>query len=114
MSDSKKRSLSARLTQLIPLITLLFLFLPVITCAETFLTLHNSAEQGPDRQASKRSLTIGLNENGDLMMRHRDASLIVAYNPPNDIIDYQERIRIAQRQDNPVISGISIKITLLF
>jgi hypothetical protein len=57
---------------------------------------------------------VGINENGDLMIRRSDISLIVAYNPPNDIIDNQDWIKIAQRFNCPAISGISLKLRLLF
>ena len=127
MSDSENSSFAApalqktfsdRLKQFIPLAALAIVWLPAMASADSLLMLHNEKENSPVReiakQAGKRSVTVGLNENGDLTIRHSDLSLIVAYNPTNDIIDYQERIKIAQRQDCPAISGISLKVSLVF
>jgi len=127
MSDSEKSSfdvLQARntfskwLKQFAPLVSLTILLLPAMACADSFLMLHNGKDTSPShetaKQTIKRSVTVGLNENGDLMIRHSDISLVMAYNPPNDIVDYQERIKIAQRQDCPTINGISLKVSLLF
>jgi hypothetical protein len=114
MSDSERRSFGSFL----PLVALIIFLAPLLAFADPFLMLRNERSISPasetGRQAIKRSVTVGLNENGDLMIRHSDVSLILAYNPPNDIIDYQERIRIARRQDCPTISGISLKVSLLF
>ena len=114
MSDSVKRSFGS----LTHIIALVIIFVPTMVFADPYLMLHNDVNLSPvhvtDRQTDKRSVTVGLNENGDLMIRHSDVSLTVAYNPPTEIIDHQERIRVAQRQDNLAISGISLKISLLF
>jgi len=118
MSDSEKRSCASFLTLLFTIIALAILPTPSIARAEPFLILHNEGIASPAyetvRPAIKHSVTVGLNDNGDLMLRHKDVSLILAYNPPNDIIEPQERLRIAQRQDSPAISGISLKVTVLF
>ena len=115
MSGSEKKTYGLLL---IPIIALTIFLAPSMACSDPFLILHKDGIISPAResgkQAIKRSLTVGLNENGDLTVRRSDVSLILAYNPPNDIIDYQERIRIAQRQDCPAISGISFKVSLLF
>ena len=115
MSDSERRLFGILFT---PVIALTIFWAPLMAFADPFLMLHNEASISPShetgRQAIKRSVTVGLNDNGDLMIRHSDVSLVMAYNPPNDIISYQERIRIAQRQDCPAISGISLKVSLLF
>ena len=118
MSGSERRSFGSLLKQSTPIIALSILLAPSMAFADPFLMSHNeggiSPPQETGRQTIKRSVTVGLNENGDLMIRHSDVSLIVAYNHPNDIIGHQEWIRIVQRQDYPAISGISLKVSLLF
>ena len=97
---------------------LLVLITGSLCCAEEFLVLHNPAHSvtpaAPVRQNVKRPVTVGLNENGDLILRHSEVSVVVAYNPSTDLIEPQERIRMAQRQENPAISGISFKVSFLF
>ena len=118
MSDSESRPYDSLLRRFIHATALIILLAPALACADPYLMLHNEGILYPAHeiggQAIKHSVTVGLNENGDLMIRHSDLSLIVAYNSPNDVIDQQERIRIAQRQDLPVINGISLKVSLLF
>ena len=118
MSDSGRSSFASRLTQLFFIMALICYVAPSIAGAEPFLLLHTAGNPPPihekEGHADKSSVTVGLNENGDLTIRHSDLSLVVAYNPPSDVIDPQERLRMAQRQDCPTISGISIKVSLLF
>lgn len=119
MSNSERRSFGSLLTQFSATIVMLLLVsAPALSWAEPLLLLHSDVQLPPlpaaAVQDAQRSVTVGLNENGDLIVRHRGLSLVVAYNPPNDIIDPMERIRIAQRQECPAISGISLKVSLLF
>lgn len=117
MSGSERRSFGSLLKQFTPIIALLILLAPSVVIADPFLMLHNEGNvpiHEAERPSIRKALSIGLNENGDLVIRHSDVSLIMAYNPPNDIVTPQERIRNAQRQDNPAINGISLKISLLF
>ena len=65
-------------------------------------------------QTVKRTVDVCLNENGDLMVRRGDISLTMAYNPPEEFIEPQERIRIVQRQNCPAIVGISLKVSFMF
>lgn len=115
MSGSEKRSHGLLL---ISIIALTIFLAPSMACSDPFLMLHTDRGLSPAIETGRRitnpSVMVGLNENGDLTIRHSDVSLVLAYNPPNDIIDYQERIRIVQRQDCPAISGISLKVSLLF
>lgn len=115
MSDSEKRSYALLFVSIIALIIFIA---PSIACSDQILMLHTDSCLSPAPEAvkntTKRSLSIGLNENGDLMMSHRDVSLIMAYNPPSEVIDQQERIKNVQKQDCPSISGISLKVSFLF
>lgn len=117
MSGSERRTFCSLLKQLTPIISLLILLAPSVVFADPILMLHNEGNfpiQGAVKQSSKKASTVGLNANGDLVIRHSDVSLIMAYNPPNDIVDPQERIRNAQRLDCPTINGVSLKISFLF
>jgi hypothetical protein len=119
MSDSESRSFGSILRKFAPTITLAVFLVPTTACSDPFLILHNDGTPFPTYettrlQTSKSAVTFGLNDNGDLMIRHNDLSLIVAYNPSDTATDHQERIRIAQKQDIPAINGISLKVSLLF
>jgi len=119
MSDSEKRLFGSSLDRFIASIVMLTFYLtPALSYADPFLLLQHDAGRPPAaiavKDIARPSVTIGLNEHGDLAIRHSDVSLIVAYNPPNNIVDHQERIRIAQRQESPAISGISLTVNLLF
>ncbi len=91
---------------------------PSITNAGSLLLLlHHDVVAPPPvtpRQTPKRSTDIGLNENGDLVIQQQDVSLTMAYSPPDDIVNPQERIRMIQRQNCPSINGISLKVSFLF
>lgn len=106
------------LKQLVPVIAAVIFMAPSIAEAEQLLLLYNAAGYGIvseiAQQAVKRSADICLNENGDLVIRRGGISLVMAYSPPDEIIEPQERIRIVQRQNCPSISGISLKVSFLF
>lgn len=119
MADSEMRTIGSCIKKLISVLALTLCIAPSASAAESLLLLlHNEADNNfvPEivRQTVKRPVDFSLNENGDLVMRHRDISLTLAYSPPNDVIEPQEQLRIAQRQDCPSISGISLKISFLF
>lgn len=118
MSYFERKTIGSFLKQLIPVIALVFFIAPSAINAAPLLLLHNAGgnHSVPEtaQQAVKGPVDICLNENGDLVIRRSDVSLTMAYSPPNEIIEPQERIRIVQRQDCPSISGISLKISFLF
>lgn len=91
---------------------------PTVSHAEKIPLMLEPADRRPVPEITlhtvKRTMDVGLNENGDLMIKRGDVALIMAYNPPEGFIEPQERIRIAQRQDCPSISGISLKASFLF
>jgi len=85
--------------------------------AEPLLLLFNdnsSQTQEILRKVSKQATLVGINKNGDMEVRRGDLSLVVAYNPPSDVIEPQERLRVAQRQDIPTMNGISIRVNFMF
>jgi hypothetical protein len=104
--------------QLISVVSVALFMAPSVTNAEQLLLLYNAGTSlsVPEtaRQTVKRPVDICLNENGDLVIQRGDVSLTMAYSPPDGIIEPQERIRIAQRQNCPSISGISLKVSFLF
>ncbi len=120
MSDSEKNLPAATFTLLIGIIAIPIL-IALASCealAEPFLLFYKSGLTTPSptivQQKSKQPATVGLNDNGDLVIRKSDVSVTIAYNPPAEIVEPQERIRIAQKQENQSISGISLKISLVF
>ncbi|MDD2541796.1 MAG: hypothetical protein PHH28_12245 [Desulfuromonadaceae bacterium] len=119
MSHFKRRTTGLFLTLLISAVTLAICLAPSITNAGSLLLLlHHDVVAPPapatSRQTPKQPIDIGLNENGDLVIQQQDVSLTMAYSPPDDIVDPQERIRMIQRQNCPSISGISLKVSFLF
>lgn len=118
MSDLERKTISPFLKKLISFVMPALLITPSATNAELLLQLHDAWDSHPvpeiSRQAVKRPVEVCLNENGDLEIRRSDVLLTMAYTPPNDIIEPQERLRIAQRQDCPSISGISLKVGFRF
>lgn len=104
------------------------LLLPVLSAALFMVSAAAGAEQfplphtSPDTphvpeitlQSAKRTEDISLNENGDLMMRCGGILLSMACSPPDEFIDPQKRIRIDQRQNNPALIGISLKVSFMF
>jgi len=108
----------ALITKLSALMALVLLMTPSLVSADQLLLMYNSVIRPPvleaDRQTIKRPVDMSLNENGDLVIRRGDVSLTVAYSPPDEVIEPQERIRIAQRQNCPSMSGISLKVSFLF
>lgn len=105
-------------TKLLPFVAAAVLMTPTASKAELLLLLREAADSRPVPEITlktvKRAVDICLDENGDLVMKRGNVSLTMAYRPPDEFIEPQERIRIVQRQDCPAISGISLKVSLLF
>lgn len=120
MSDSEKSLPAVASTLAISIIAIPILITLTASnaLAEPFLLLYKSGFNIPSstiaQQKIKQPATVGLNDNGDLVIRKRDVSVTIAYNPPAEIVEPQERIRVAQKQDTPSISGISLRISLFF
>jgi hypothetical protein len=118
MLDFGRKTNGSFFSQLISVVSVALFMAPTVTNAEQLLLLYNAETRlsVPEtaRQTVKRPTDICLNENGDLVIQRGDVSLTMAYSPPDGIIEPQERIRIAQRQNCPSISGISLKVSFLF
>jgi hypothetical protein len=119
MSGFDRNTIGSFLKTLIPVISLALFMTASAAGAEPHLLLHDAGGSPlvPEtvRQTVKRSVEVCLNKNGDLVIQQRNFSLtMAAYAPPDDIIKPQERLRVAQRQDSPSISGISLKLSLQF
>jgi hypothetical protein len=117
MSDAFGRLFGSFLQQLVFVVTVAILVAPQVVSAEPLLLLFNDnpgQRQEVIRKSAKQSTLLGLNKNGDMEIRHGGISLIVAYNPPNEIVEPQERLRIAQSQDSPNINGISLRVNFSF
>lgn len=116
MSVFESKTIGSFLKQLFPLVLAVLFMTP--SAADAELLLHNAAESRPAPeivlQSVRRGVDFGLNENGDLVIRRGAVSMIMAYSPPDEFVEPQERIRIVQRQDCPAISGISLKVSFSF
>jgi|GEM_PF-4636560 len=66
------------------------------------------------RDSPHRTLDVAINRNGDLEVRCREVTLTMAYSPPEELQRSQDHIRIAQKQEVPAISGISIRVSMAF
>jgi len=86
--------------------------------AESLLLLrYGMNDQRPADTAHvhvKHQTVVGLNDNGDLVIRRDAISMTLAYSPPDEPLKSQEYMRLAQRQDVPSISGISIRVAVMF
>ncbi len=118
MSAFERKTIDSYRMWLLPVIAAAAFMAPTFSHAETIPLMLNAADRRPVPEIAlhtvKRTMDVGLNENGDLMIKRGGVSLIMAYNPPEGYIEPQERIRIAQRQDCPSMSGISLKASFLF
>jgi len=117
MAESFERLFGSFQQQLFFIITPAILLASQVVFAEPLLLLYNnnpSQWQEVIHKSAKASTFLGLNKNGDMEVRHGDVSLIVAYNPQNEIVEPQERLRLAQRQEIPAVTGISLRVNFLF
>ncbi|MBT1071873.1 hypothetical protein [Pelotalea chapellei] len=83
---------------------------------EPLLLLHTTGTPTPTpaQQVIRQDLHIGLREQGDMVIQHGAMALIVASVSPDLINELPERYRNAQKQDIPVLSGISLTLQLMF
>ena len=118
MSVFARTTMGSFPNQLIPVVTLVLFMGPSAANSELLLQLHDvwSGTPVPDisRQTVRKPADLFLNSNGGLAIRRRDVSLTMAYAPPKDNIESQERLRIVQQQDCPSIGGISFKLSMQF
>lgn len=118
MSDFESRTIGSFLKRLIPVVALAIFTAPSASYAEPLLLLHNEVWSLPvpeiARKTVKPPLNICLDEKGDLVIRHSDVSLALAYTPSNVVFEPQERLTIAQRMVCPTTGGIFLKVSFLF
>ncbi len=118
MSVFVRKTIGPLRTLLLPAVSVAVFMASSAANAEQLPWPLNAADNRPvpeiALQTVKRTVDICLNENGDLMIRRKGVSLTMAYSPSEEFIEPQERIRAAQRQNCPAISGISLKISLMF
>lgn len=58
--------------------------------------------------------SVGLNDKGDLTIRYREATLIIAYAPDNTNEPEQLQILSMNHQEPPAIPGISLAFSIAF
>lgn len=101
--------------KMISIVAVALFITPPAVNAESLLLLHNAGGNNQVaetvRPSVKAPVGICLDGNGDLVLRHSGVMLTLAHTPPDEII---ERLRIAQRQDCPSLTGISLKFSFLF
>ncbi len=118
MSGFDGNAIGSFLKKLIPVVSLALFMAPSAAGAEPHLLLYDAGGSAlvPEtaRQAAKQSVEVCLSKNGDLVIRQRNFSLTMAHTSPGDIIEPQERLRIAQRQVSPFIGGISLTLSMQF
>ena len=83
---------------------------------KTALKTESKVESKLDSQTTKKPVTLGLNDKGDMAISRGDLSVTMAYNAPEDLLIPKERVLVAQapKQETPSINGISLKVTLVF
>ena len=115
MSGFERITIGSLLQKLVSIVVVALIMAPPTANAESLLLLHNAGDNHLVAEAvnppARRPMDICLDENGDLVIRQSNVTLTLAHTPPDEII---ERLRIAQRQDCPPLSGISLKISFLF
>ena len=57
---------------------------------------------------------IGVDENGDVVIRSGNVSMIMAYNSTGDVQRFQDRARGLQPMERPLMNGISLTLCCLF
>ena len=115
MAGFERKTIGSLLQKLVSIVVVTLVITPPAASAESLLLLHNAGGSHLVAEAVspsvKRPMDICLDEKGDLVIRQSNVTLTLAHTPPDEII---ERLRIAQRQDCPPLSGISLKISFLF
>ncbi|MSM41088.1 MAG: hypothetical protein GJT30_15845 [Geobacter sp.] len=65
------------------------------------------------KKIAKKSMGIGLDDNGDVTLTYNRMSLTVTYNPDDLMPQPRERVALAQ-PESPAVSGIGIKLGVSF
>lgn len=101
--------------------TALLLALLITTCpppaasGEPLLLLHTTHTPAPPvHRADRQEMSIGLNDQGDMVIQQGPLALIVACLSPEIPIDIPEQHGMAQRQETAGAGGISVRFNLSF
>ena len=118
MSSLPGNSLVPLLKRYVPFVLILLSLVVTPAMAEQHFQWHpETNNQQPLNTVwlnIKQQAVIGLNHNGDMVIRHGDISLTLAYNPANEMMKRQENILVSQSQDSPSLSGLSIMVAFMF
>lgn len=92
-------------------------FIPQAVCAGS-IDLVRTAELGNlksivAKKIAKKSMGIGLDDNGDVTLTYNRMSLTFTYNPDDLMPQPRERVALAQ-PESPAVSGIGIKLGVSF
>lgn len=107
------------------ILVLLHLLIPTIGAAESYRLFYKMAP-GCDldlkplpRHIAKHepvhAMFLGVNENGDVVIRHAGMTLTMAYNSAEDVIRTQDRLAMdLQPRDCSMMSGVSLRLGFAF
>jgi len=123
MSTSHQAQCSGFLRSSVILFALMVVLIPQTVCAEPMLFLFkngvNKTTEQPDAvHQNARQMVIGLNKNGDLMVKCGSVNVVLAYSSAVDPLKQPEPVRRAAAmnmdQGAPPISGMSISLNFAF
>jgi len=92
-------------------------FIPQAVCAGS-IDLVRTAELGNlnsvvAKKIAKKSMGIGLDDNGDVTLTYNRMSLTFTYNPDDLMPQPRERVALAN-PESPAVSGIGVKLGVSF
>lgn len=91
-------------------------------CAESLNLLYTVEKDGvrygtapaAARKNTEQRMFLEVNENGDVVIRHANVSLILAYNTPDDGQVLQDHIRDLQPRECAAPNGFNFKMVFSF
>jgi hypothetical protein len=111
---------SSLLKSLILFLALLPIACPA--CAETLNLFYTVEKDGVRydtapaaiRKNTARRMFLELNEYGDVVIKHDDVTLVLAYNTPDDFQGLRDRMRALQPRECAAVNGFSFKMSVPF
>ncbi|HEY4744395.1 MAG TPA: hypothetical protein VIH45_07025 [Desulfuromonadaceae bacterium] len=70
------------------------------------------APAAPRKIAERR--TMAVDENGDVVIRHPNATLVLAYSAPDDGLGFRDRMRDLPSRECAAVYGFSVKMKIPF